>query len=288
MGALRVGTSGWSYADWVGGFYPAGTKPGEYLGVYTGSFDIVEVDSTYYRVPALRTVQGWAAKTPESFRFAVKAPDTITHEKCLLNCRADVEEFLTALEPLDDKLCAILLQFGYFNKQAFAAPAKFFDRLDAFLGVLPDPRRVAVEIRNRTWFNDAFLGVLRGHGASVALADHVWMPPIERLLDTLDCLTGDFLYVRLIGDRKGIEAITTTWDEVVVDRSERIRSIVKALAGVLPRADIIAFINNHYAGHAPASCRMFLEAMASAGVSPSPRRARASAPKRRRNRESAS
>lgn len=257
-----MGTAGWSYKDWDTVFYPPGTRAGEYLSIYAERFNIVEVDSTYYRIPAKRTVQGWFDRTPDDFRFAVKMPGLITHEKVLERCEADRNEFLDAIAPLDHKLHSILLQFGYFNKAAFASAKPFMDRLDRFLAAFPQPRSLAVEIRNKNWLNDEFLQLLRSHGAALALADQVWMPPIEQVLDKHDCITGDFLYVRLIGDRHGIEKITTTWDKVVVDRRERIASLVTALAGVISAADVVTFINNHYAGHAPASCDEFLAAMA--------------------------
>lgn len=259
---IRVGTSGWSYNDWVPAFYAPGTRPGDFLAQYARRFGIVEVDSTYYRIPSPRTVRGWFSRTPDDFRFAVKAPGLITHEKVLADCDAEWGEFLEALAPLDDKLHSILLQFGYFNKRVFAQAADFFGRLDKFLHAAPQPRRLAVEIRNRNWLGDDFFGLLRAHGVSYALTEHVWMPPVERVLESHDCLTGEFIYLRLIGDRKGIETITTTWDRIVLDRTERIRAIVGALSGIVPAADVVAFINNHYAGHAPASCEAFLKAVA--------------------------
>lgn len=269
MGSVRVGTSGWSYKDWTSVFYPAALRPAGFLGHYAERFDIVEVDSSYYRIPSDRTVRGWFDKTPDHFRFAVKTPSVITHEKILLNCDAERDEFLEALEALGPKLHCVLLQFGYFNRKTFPIARGFFDRLDKFLHALPDPRRVAVEIRNKSWLVDEFFQLLRSNGSSFVLTEHAWMPPVERVLESHDCLTGDFLYLRLIGDRKGIETVTTTWDKVVVDRKERFAAIARALAGAIPEADVVAFINNHYAGHAPASCADFLTALAAAGALPS-------------------
>ncbi len=262
---IRVGTSGWSYNDWVPVFYEPGTRPGDFLAQYARRFDIVEVDSTYYRIPSPRTVRSWFTKTPDDFHFAVKTPGQITHEKVLVGCDAEWDEFLGAIAPLEHKLHSILLQFGYFNKKKFAKAADFFNRLDNFLQDVSEPRRVAVEIRNKNWLSDDFFQLLRGYGASYCLTEHAWMPPVEHVLESYDCLTGDFAYLRLIGDRKGIERITKKWDKTVIDRNDRIREIVKALAGTIPAADVVAFINNHYAGHAPASCEEFLKAMAEAG-----------------------
>lgn len=238
---------------------------GDYLSYYAESFNIVEVDSTYYRIPAKRSVQRWFDRTPDEFQFAVKAPGSITHEKILVDCEDERDQFLQSLEPLAHKLHSILLQFGYFNKKTFSGPAEFFDRLDRFLGMLPDPERVAVEIRNKTWLTDDFFQLLRRHGTAYALTEHAWMPPVEEVIESYDCLTGRFAYLRLIGDRKGIEEITTTWGKVVIDRRERLERIAQALASGLSSADIVVFVNNHYAGHGPATCRDFLDAMARAG-----------------------
>ncbi len=266
MHSIAIGTSGWSYKDWDGVFYPKGASSSVYLSHYAERFGIVEVDSTYYRIPSARMVSGWTQKTPDTFRFAVKTPSVITHEKVLVDCDPERDEFLQALQPLDHKLHSILLQFGYFNKNKFANPGLFFDRLDDFLHRFPLPRQVAVEIRNKSWLCDTFFQLLKGHGVSYALTEHVWMPPVERVLDSFDCVTGDFVYLRLIGDRKGIEELSTTWDKTVIDRKARIASIVKALAGIVPQADIVVFINNHFAGHSPASCAEFVAAMEAEGI----------------------
>lgn len=264
VASVTVGTSGWSYRDWAPTFYPAGAAPGVYLAYYADRFNMVEVDSTYYRIPSPSVVRGWHEKTPDHFRFTVKVPGLITHEKVLLDCERDRDAFLEALTPLGDKLHSILLQFGYFNKKTFPEPGTFFERLDHFLRELPRPRQVAVEIRNKNWLTDEFFQLLRRHGSAYVLTEHSWMPPVERVMERHDCLTGDFVYLRLIGDRAGIEKITTNWDKIVIDRTERFAQIASALAHNLSQADIVTFINNHFAGHGPASCEAFLRAMADA------------------------
>lgn len=260
MGIL-VGTCGWSYKDWVGPFYPQGTPAGDYLAAYARHFGVVEVDSTYYRSPARRMVQGWLDKTPEDFRFTVKMVGTVTHEKALADCDREVAEFLRGIEPLRPRLRAVLLQFGYFNRKAFATPADFFRRLDAFLTKLPGDLPVAVEIRNKNWLGDDYFELLGSHRASAALADHVWMPPLHQVLAEHDVMTGDMLYLRLIGDRKGIEEVSKTWDREVVNRDDALRRLVDALQRLQPAKDfdLVAFINNHFAGHAPETARKLLQ-----------------------------
>jgi len=252
---IRVGTSGWSYADWRGSFYPEGLAAGDYLGHYAGEFCITEVDSTWYRSPSRRTVQGWADKTPPEFRFALKVPREITHERVLEECEQPMDEFLAALEPLGSKLQCLLLQFGYFNRTAFRSAATFFERLAQFLGKYSARARFAVELRNKNWINAGYFERLREHGAVAALVEHAWLPPIDRLVEEFNVITGPFAYVRLIGDREGIEKVTQTWDRAVVDRSADLKRIARALRQIAQTVDVITFVNNHYAGHGPATCR---------------------------------
>jgi uncharacterized protein YecE (DUF72 family) len=255
---VRVGTCGWSYDDWVGPFYPPGTAAGDYLQVYARHFDVVEVDSSFYRTPSRRMSEKWSAVTPNDFRFTLKLPRTITHDKALADCDDELEEFVAACEPLGEKLRCALVQLGYFNRKTFATPGDFYKRLDAFLARSADRLPLAVETRNRNYLRPEFFELLARHNVSFAAADHVWMPPVSQIIAEHDVLTGPLVYLRLIGDRKGIEEITTTWDKVVLDRGDVIASIVESLRRVMPRAELAAFINNHFAGHAPTVARAFL------------------------------
>jgi uncharacterized protein YecE (DUF72 family) len=253
--AIRIGTSGWSYDDWVGPFYPAGTASGDYLGCYAERFDIVEVDSTFYRPPSDRMVRGWAERTPAGFAFALKMPRVITHDKVLVDCEAEMEALLASLEPLGAKLKSVLLQFGYFNRAAFAGPKPFYDRLTGFFDQFAKRVPLACEIRNKNWLTADYFGLLRRHNVAAALVEHAWLPPIGELIEKQDVVTGPYSYVRLIGDRDGIEKITTTWEKPVADRSADLRRVAQALRQIAQRAEVIVFVNNHYAGHGPASCR---------------------------------
>src|SRR5579864_82183 len=98
MADIRIGTSAFTAAGWEGSFYPAGMKPADYLTFYATKFDTVEVDSTFYRTPSVSTVKGWFAKTPGDFIFALKVPQTITHEKMLLDCGDDLKYFVETAE----------------------------------------------------------------------------------------------------------------------------------------------------------------------------------------------
>jgi uncharacterized protein YecE (DUF72 family) len=257
-GELHLGTSAFTAAGWEGSFYPSGMKPADYLTYYATKFDTVEVDSTFYRTPAASTVSGWARKTPDHFIFAVKVPQLITHEKVLVDCDADFKHFLDTMDLLGAKLGPMLLQFPYFNRSVFTDGTQFVARLKPFLTKLPKDHKFAVEIRNKNWLDAAFANLLRDHGVALALQDQSWMPmPWDYKFDPL---TADFTYVRLLGDRKGIEQITKTWDKTIVDRSAQLKTWVDYLQPIKKRGvTIFAYANNHYSGHAPDTVKLFRE-----------------------------
>lgn len=248
---IRIGCCGWSYDDWLGVFYPAGTKFGEYLSKYSERYDVVEVDSTFYRTPSLKMVEGWYSKTPDEFRFSLKLPQVITHEKMLRDCREERDGFLAAARLLGDKLHSVCLQFGYFNKQKFASLDAFLDVLDPFLADWPDDVPAAVEIRNKNWLTPDFTECLRRHNAAMVLVQQSWMPSPGDVMKRFDVITGPFAYVRLLGDREAIEKITTTWNRVVIDRIDELKRIARSLTELASRVPVVTFVNNHYAGFGP-------------------------------------
>ncbi|MFO0974027.1 MAG: DUF72 domain-containing protein [Phycisphaerae bacterium] len=255
---LRLGTCGWSYPDWVGPFYAEGTDPGAFLTAYALHFDTVEVDSTFYRMPTAEQIDHWRQMTPRNFQFCLKVPQLITHEKVLQGCRDDFRNFAEAVRGLGNKLRCVLLQFGYFNKQAFAHHKSFFERLDQFLAAAaPEELPIAVEIRNKTWLNPQWFELLKKHHASTVLIDHPWMPSIPEVIEKYDVDTGPLAYVRLLGDREAIEKQTQSWGKTVVDRAAPLRDLAASLQELNKHIDVVVFANNHYAGHAPATLTDF-------------------------------
>ena len=260
MAELRIGTSAFTAEGWEGSFYPKGMKPADYLSYYATKFDTVELDNTFYRTPAISTVKGWAAKTPPNFIFAAKVPQVITHEKVLVNCQEDLHHFLTAMDGLGDKLGPLLFQFGYFNQKAFKTQADFLAVLKPFLKKLPTGYQFALEIRNKNWMNAEFANVLAERSVALALIDQSWVPRPWEMKEKFDFVTADFTYVRWLGDRKGIEEQTKTWDKVIVDRRGDLKRWVEVLKELVLNKKLrklFAFANNHYAGHGPATVQMF-------------------------------
>jgi uncharacterized protein YecE (DUF72 family) len=255
---LRLGTSSFTADGWNLSFYPPGMNSRDYLTYYATQFDTLEVDATFYRIPAISTVQGWYSKTPPNFLFALKTPQEITHERILVDVDSVFKEFLHATEPLSEKLGVILLQFPYFNKKTFAASADFFSRLKPFLKTLPSAPRFALEIRNKNWLGPALYDLLQKHNVALTLIDHPWMPRPKAYFDKGDAITTDFTYIRWLGDRKAIEEQTKVWDKTVVDRSAELEEWVKACRDFLTRKiRVFAFANNHYGGYAPDTLHLF-------------------------------
>jgi uncharacterized protein YecE (DUF72 family) len=257
---LRLGTSSFTAHGWVGSFYPPGMQARDFLTYYATKFNTVEVDSTFYATPPASTVRGWYEKTPAGFLFAAKVPQVVTHEKVLVNCESEFDEFVDRMKLLGEKLGPLLLQFPYFNATAFKSSEEFLARLRPFLKRLSNTVRYAVEIRNKDWLDVTLLDLLREHKVAMALLDQSWMPRPSMLFEKFDPITTDFTYVRWLGDRKAIERRTKTWDKVIVDRSNELQEWVKYCHQIVQRGvTVYAFANNHYAGHSPSTVRSFLE-----------------------------
>lgn len=248
------GTAGWSYKDWVGPFYPQGTQADRYLEYYAQRYAGVEIDSTYYRTPSPAMVEGWDAATPAHFVFSPKMVGTVTHEAFLLDCDEDARRHVDVLARLGAKLGPIILQFPYFRKAQGITLDVLLERLLPFLDHLPEGVRYGVEVRNKPFLKPALLQALHERNVGLVLVDHLWMPTPEAYLKIEGIFTADFVPIRLIGDRHGIEKITKTWEKVVVDQRARVRSWAAVATEALRAGhDVNAFANNHYAGHGPAT-----------------------------------
>jgi uncharacterized protein YecE (DUF72 family) len=264
---VRFGTSSFSSEDWVGPFYPPGAKPRDFLRFYAREFDTVEVDATYYAVPAPRVVSGWVEKTPPGFVVSAKFPRGIVHcgegatpdaSRVLVPdaTYAERDAFLAAMDLLGERRGPLVLQFPWFDRRAFPEAGPFLARLDRFLGDLPAGPAYAVEVRNAEWVGEPLREVLARRGAAMVVVDQAGMPHGDEVRERLDPVTAGFAYVRLLGDRREIEAVTRTWDREVFDRSDRMRRWARFLAGLA--ADGVrtwVYVNNHYAGHAPTTTR---------------------------------
>lgn len=240
-GKIYLGTQGFSFDDWVGPFYPAGTSKTAYLAQYAERLPAVEIDSTFYGVPRPTTVQKWKERTPPGFRFAAKFPKLITHEKKLDRALGDAEAFIGTMQTLGDKLAVLVLQFAY----DFTPDLR--DRLDVFLGALPGGTRYAVEVRNRGWLKPELREMLSQHNVAMVLQDLHYMP-------RLDWITADFTVIRWLGRRKDI----VHFNEIQIDRSQELGEWAQKVNRFLADGvNVYGFFNNHFAGHSPESVRQF-------------------------------
>jgi len=157
------------------------------------------------------------------------------------------------MDCLDDKLGPLLLQFPYFSRSAFATSKDFVARLRFFLKRLQGSTvRYVVEIRNKSWLDARFADLLREHNVTLVLIDQAWMPRPRELFEKLDPITANFTYIRWLGDRKGIENITKTWDKTIVDRRADLQEWVKYCQEIVRRGvKVYAYANKKFDGHAP-------------------------------------
>ena len=255
---ILLGTSSFTATGWERSFYPKGMRAADYLGFYAERFHTVEVDSTFYACPSARTVSNWAARTPENFIFSVKVPQSITHEKVLVDCDAELNEFLGTMDLLGPKLGPVVFQFPAFDRWKFPTQLHFIRVLAPFLEKLPSGRKFAFEVRNRPWLDATLANLLRAHHVALVLQDLAKMPGPAEPATRFDPITADWTYIRWLGDRQGIEKLTTTWDKAVLDRSSELMTWVDYCYQLRKRGILIyAYANNHYAGHGPATIQQF-------------------------------
>ena len=242
---IRIGTQGWNYDAWVGPFYPPGTRPGDYLSVYARAFDTVEVDSTFYAVPPVKTVRGWYQRTPPGFTFALKLPQEITHERRLRNVQEIAEPFYDRARELGEKLGIVLIQLGP-DFGPVELPA-----LAHILPTLPRDIRFSIEFRHRGWIQDGVLALLAEHGVGITLTDARWIPRKQMLSLASRVATG-FAYVRFMGANRDI----VDYSRIQIDRRAELEIWSSALWPLTQkRVSVYGYVNNHFAGHSPQSAR---------------------------------
>ncbi len=180
-----IGTSGFSYKEWKGGFYPEDLPDKNMLAYYATRLAAVEINNTFYRMPKTELVSGWAAQVGDGFRFVLKAPQRITHRERLEGSEQSLEWFLSAARVLGQKLGALMFQLPPFFK-------KDLPRLAAFVELLPADVNAAFEFRNTSWFSDDVYDALRSRNVALVggdAEDADKSPPLVA--------TADFGYLRL-------------------------------------------------------------------------------------------
>ena len=230
MAEFLVGTSGFSYPAWRGPFYPEKLPTAGMLAFYAGAFPAVEINNTFYRMPAPKMLASWVEQTPAHFRFALKAPQQITHRLRLKEAAEPTREFGRRSEALGEKRGPLLFQLPPNLKADHA-------RLETFLAALPSGLEPAFEFRHESWFRDETWSLLRAHGAALCIAQ-------TDDLDTPLVATAPFGYVRL---RREYEPAA------LADWATRLRAV--------ERWQRVYVFLKHDEGQAPALARGFVEAL---------------------------
>ena len=194
MGELRIGTSGYSFKDWLGTVYPRGAKPGDFLRHYARLFNAVEINATYYRIPPPAVFEGMLRKVPETFVFVVKVPGMMTHERNRYS--ESVRPFAEAIRPLLEagQLGGLLAQFPGSFRPSPEADDHLRRLADTFVG--KDSVPLNIEFRHTDWMNDDAMHCLRELGLGFVNVD---LPKLRGLPAPSEILTNDTAYVRLHG-----------------------------------------------------------------------------------------
>ena len=221
-----------------------------WLPYYSQVFNYVEIDSTFYNIPSEMMVKNWSKRTPDNFRFTAKFPKIITHDKKFKNVEKDLELFYKRMEPLKDKTLSLLIQLppSYKLKEGL----ENFNSRDFFF---EGDFRYAVEVRHSSWFNDLAYNFFKNNNIAM-----VWSQ-IDRL-QTPPIVTSDFVYLRLIGDRRLAE---DQFGKIQIDRNEEIRNWANRMKEVKQnekdlKIGIVA-ANNHYGGYGPGTVDIFRQSM---------------------------
>ncbi len=251
---LWFGTSGWTTKDWIGPFYPPGTKATDMLARYAAVFPTVEVDATYYGIPRASSVEAWRSRSPEGFRFSLKVPSTVTHERRFVNADGYFAAFLQRIRPLGDKVGVILIQCPPDFAPARDSRAALFSFLET---ELPAEFAFALELRDSRWYDDALFAHARANRFTLAITEGNYsdLGLAAQIIDELVRQPpAAHAYIRWLGDQA-----LPRYDRVQLDRGgshdawERmLRSLRQACT------DIYAYASNDYEGFAPATLRTML------------------------------
>jgi uncharacterized protein YecE (DUF72 family) len=264
---VHVGCQGWNYEDWVTGpvgnksvFYPRGTRPAAMLELYARIFETVEVDSTFYAVPSIQTVDGWNKRTPRRFSFSLKMPQEITHEYALRRGSADtLAEFCDRVRMLDEKLAVVLIQMP----PQFDASPENERALKEFLPLLPRDMRFSIEFRSRDWVSQSALELLASYKVALALVEGQWIPR-DMIWQLTEQPTAPFAYIRWMGERD-----LTRFDLVQRPQNVNLEGWRELIAALQQRvSDVYAYFSNYYEGYAPESANKLKRLLGQPTVDP--------------------
>lgn len=235
MSKLYIGTSGWSYDEWVGEFYPEGTGKSDFLEYYVDQFNTAEVNATFYRLPFENMVKGWRKKAPDDFVYSIKGNRRITHYNKMQDIDEYLDRFLSRVGQLEAVLRTIFWQFPpSFEKDT--------ERLESFLQKLPEDQQFAFEFRHTSWLDAEIYDLLRENNAAI-----VWQSS-RKFPD--DCTpTADFIYIRF----HGLTGYTYSYDPAELEPWAEI------IQNQLEEGRVAQAYFNNTGGNAPECARMLEE-----------------------------
>ena len=209
---ILVGTSGYNYPEWKGSFYPADLPAKKMLPYYAGQFPTVEINYTFYRMPTPTLIAGWREQVPASFRFTLKSPKRITHDKRLrpADVEGSLQGFLTAASELGPQMAALLFQLPPNFK-------KDLPLLEEFLSLLPPKTTAAFEFRNPSWLEDDVFAALNARNVALCIAD-------SGTRETPVVSTADYAYLRLRDEGYG-EADILRWTDTAKKLGESAKDV---------------------------------------------------------------
>jgi uncharacterized protein YecE (DUF72 family) len=209
---ILVGTSGYNYPEWKGSFYPADLPAAKMLPYYASRFPTVEINYTFYRMPTPKLIAGWRAQVPPEFRFTLKAPKRITHDKRLRAAEVaeSVNGFVSAAAELGPQLAALLFQLPPNFKKDLVL-------LNEFLSLLPPKTTAAFEFRNASWLEEDVFDALRARNIALCIAD-------SETRETPMVSTADYAYFRLRDEGYG-DAEIAQWTEAARKAGETAKDV---------------------------------------------------------------
>jgi len=281
---LRIGTSSWNFDSWEGLVYSRSSGR-SYLEQYAEVFDTAEIDRWFWslfdspepRLPDLPTAEEYSRSVPEGFLFTVKVPNSITLTHHYQRDKSKplrgnphflspelFAAFLERIEPLRNRIGALIFQFEYLNKRKISSQKEFESRMAEFFSSISCPYLCTVETRNQQYLNDPYFEFLRNNRLYPCFLQGYYMPDLRKILPGREewFQQGDLAVIRLHGpDRQGMEKMTgKRWDRIVAPKDEEIGDILDTIGRLLGRGvDIFLNVNNHYEGSAPLTIRKIRE-----------------------------
>jgi uncharacterized protein YecE (DUF72 family) len=235
--AIWVGTSGYNYPEWKGNFYPETLPAAKMLPYYAERLSTVEINYTFYRSPNKKTLEGWSAQTPETFKFTLKAPKRITHIARLKDCEDSVKYFLEVAKELGPKLAVLFFQLPPTFKKDMA-------RFDAFLDTIPAGTVAAFEFRHGSWLDDEVYQRLKMRNLALCIADsETRSTPVE--------ITADYAYFRL-RDEGYKSSDLTHWAKTIKEKTSACK-------------EVFVYFKHEAAGKGPEFAAQLLKALDSGG-----------------------